>query len=284
MKNKKRMIIFFAVVVMFIALVICVCVGNKALTVSEYKISSDKIAKAFDGYKIAQVSDLHNTEIGKDNEKLIEKLRETQPDIIAITGDVIDSRNTDKQVALDFIEQALTIAPCYYVSGNHESRIDSYKDFKTQLEELGVEILDDEKIVLEKSNAQITLAGVNDPSFETDYLFGESKAVMNAKLNSLVDEDGYSILLSHRPELFECYQDAKVDLVLSGHTHGGQFVVPFVGGLVAPNQGFFPEYDYGLFTQGSTNMIVSRGVGNSIFPFRVNNRPEIVVVQLQYKK
>ena len=105
---------------------------------------------------------------------------------------------------------------------------------------------------------------------------------MEAQLKALVDkDDGFTLLLSHRPELFEVYVTCNADLVLSGHAHGGQFRLPFIGGLAAPNQGLFPKYDAGLFSEGKTKMIVSRGIGNSIFPFRFNNRPEVVLIELQ---
>ena len=93
-------------------------------------------------------------------------------------------------------------------------------------------------------------------------------------------EKRYVVLLSHRPELFNSYVENNVDLVFSGHAHGGQFRIPFIGGIVAPNQGVFPKYDAGIFTEGNTNMVVSKGVGNSIIPFRVNNRPEVILIEL----
>ena len=135
---------------------------------------------------------------------------------------------------------------------------------------------------LEQSDETITLLGMNDPSFQTDYLFGDSETVMRNKLQELISEvDGYTVLLSHRPELFEVYVEGGIDLVLSGHAHGGQFRLPFVGGLVAPNQGLFPKYDAGLYVDNNTNMIVSRGIGNSIIPLRFNNRPEVILVELK---
>ena len=124
--------------------------------------------------------------------------------------------------------------------------------------------------------------GIDDPSFQEDYLFGDSGSVAQQAIENLQNEsDGYTILLSHRPELFDLYVDTGMDLVFSGHTHGGQFRLPFIGGLVAPNQGFFPKYDAGRFSKGNTTMIVSRGVGNSIIPIRFYNRPEIVVTMLK---
>ena len=123
--------------------------------------------------------------------------------------------------------------------------------------------------------------GIEDPSFQEDYLFGDSESVARQAIENLQNEsDGYMILLSHRPELFDLYVETEMDLVFSGHAHGGQFRLPFIGGLVAPNQGFFPKYDAGQFKEENTTMIVSRGVGNSIIPIRINNRPEIIVARL----
>ena len=282
-KKKKRMIVFAVVATILLGLIIWTAWGNTALELNRYIISSDRLPEAFDGYRIAHVSDLHNTEIGKDNEKLLAMLREADPDIIAITGDIIDSRNTDIDIVLQFTKTAMEIAPCYYVTGNHEARVSEYDELKAGLTEQGVIILEDKCIGLDKSEETISLLGVNDPSFQTDYLFGDSETVMQSKLQEIInEEDTYTILLSHRPELFEVYTESKVDLVLSGHAHGGQFRLPFVGGLVAPNQGLFPKYDAGLYTEENTNMIVSKGIGNSILPFRFNNRPEVILIELKY--
>ena len=280
--KKKRIIVFAVVATILLGLIIWTAWGNTALELNHYTISSDRLTEAFDGYRIAHVSDLHNTEMGKDNEKLLDMLQEADPDIIAITGDIIDSRNTDIDVALQFTKDAMEIAPCYYVTGNHEARVSEYDELKEGMIELGVVVLEDGRIELEQSGETITLLGVKDPSFQTDYLFGDSETVMQSKLQEIVnEEDSYTILLSHRPELFEVYTESKVDLVLSGHAHGGQFRLPFVGGLVAPNQGLFPKYDAGLYTEENTNMIVSKGIGNSILPFRFNNRPEVIIIELK---
>ena len=271
------------VAAVLLALIIWTVWGNTALELNTYTISSDILPEAFDGYRIAHISDLHNTEMGKDNDKLLNMLREAKPDIIAITGDLIDSRNTDIEIALQFVEEAVKIAPCYYVTGNHEARVSEYfDDLKNGLTELGIIILEDERVDLDKNSETITLIGINDPSFKSDYLFGDSETVVETHLQELMNESySFTLLLSHRPELFEIYVNNEVDLVLSGHAHGGQFRLPFVGGLVAPNQGLFPKYDAGLYTEENTNMIVSRGIGNSILPFRFNNRPEVILIELQ---
>lgn len=285
MTAKKKKFIFLAVVaIVLVALVIWIAWGNTALELNTYTISSSKLPQSFDGYRIAHVSDLHNTEMGKDNEKLFSILWDADPDMIAITGDLLDSRSTNVEIALNFIREAVKIAPCYYVTGNHEARVNEYGELKSGMEAAGVTVLEDAQTEISLESEAITLIGVNDPSYQTDYLFGDSETVMNTKLEELHSEkDGFTILLSHRPELFNAYTDHGMDLVLSGHAHGGQFRLPFIGGLVAPNQGLFPEYDAGIYTEGNTNMLVSRGVGNSILPFRINNRPEVILIELQTK-
>lgn len=282
--KKNRIIALAVVAAILLALIIWTAWGNTALQLNVYTISSDRLPEAFDGYRIAHVSDLHNAELGKNNEKLLDMLQEAKPDIIAITGDIIDSRNTDIDIALQFTKAAMEIAPCYYVTGNHEARVSEYDELKAGLIEQGVVVLEDATTEISLDGDTITLMGVNDPSYQTEYLFGDSETVMNGKLQEISDaENGFTVLLSHRPELFEIYADNNMDLVLSGHAHGGQFRLPFVGGLVAPNQGLFPKYDAGLYTEENTNMVVSRGIGNSILPFRFNNRPEVILIDLYSK-
>lgn len=268
--------------IILLILIIYTIWGNSALMVSTVNISSDRIPSVFSNFRIAQVSDLHNTEFGEGNTKLIEILSELKPDIIVITGDLIDARHTDIKIALDFVKGAVSIAPVYYVTGNHEANCSQYGQLKTGLEMAGVTILEDEALQLECDGEMLTIIGISDPDFTIKGdIFNEVPGMVKAKLNSLIDDNNnYMILLSHRPELFETYVCCGVDLVLSGHAHGGQFRLPFIGGIVAPNQGLFPKYDSGLYTDGITNMVVSRGLGNSIIPFRFNNRPEVVLVEL----
>ena len=259
--------------------------GNTALELNICSVSSDELPGVFDGYRIAHISDLHNTEIGEGNSRLLSMLLEAEPDLIAMIGDLIDSRNTDISIALSFAEKAVQIAPCYYVTGNHEARVQEYDALKSGLEAVGVVVLEDEKLTIDSSGESIVIAGVNDPSFCTDYLFGDAAAVIGTRLSELTaGEDGFTILLSHRPELYDTYADYDIDLVFSGHAHGGQFRFPFLGGLIAPNQGLFPKYDSGLYAERGTNMIVSRGIGNSIVPLRFNNRPEVILIELKSLK
>lgn len=277
--TKKKTICILSGILLI--LIVWTAWGNAALELNTYTISSRGLPDAFDGYRIAQVSDLHNAEFGGGNQRLLDMLREAEPDMIAITGDLIDSRKTNIAVALAFAEEAVRIAPCYYVSGNHEARVPEYRELKAGLEAAGVTVLDDARVEIEISGKSITIIGVNDPSFLADYLTSDA-AVMDRKLSELSSEDAsFTILLSHRPELFDTYAAHDMDLVLTGHAHGGQFRLRLIGGLIAPNQGLFPKYDDGLYSEGNTNMIVSRGLGNSIIPFRFNNRPEVVLIELK---
>lgn len=277
--TKKKTICILSGILLI--LIVWTAWGNAALELNTYTISSRGLPDAFDGYRIAQVSDLHNAEFGDGNQRLLDMLREAEPDMIAITGDLIDSRKTNIAVALAFAEEAVRIAPCYYASGNHEARVPEYRELKAGLEAAGVTVLDDARVEIEISGKSITIIGVNDPSFLADYLTSDA-AVMDRKLSEFSSEDAsFTILLSHRPELFDTYAAHDMDLVLTGHAHGGQFRLPLIGGLIAPNQGLFPKYDDGLYSEGNTNMIVSRGLGNSIIPFRFNNRPEVVLIELK---
>lgn len=280
--KKKMTVIVLSAAVMMLIFSLWIIWGNTALELNTYTVLSDEIPEEFNGFRIAHISDLHNTEIGEDNEKLLSLLAEAEPDIIAITGDIIDFRRTDIETALEFAGNAIRIAPCYYVPGNHEAAVSEYGELRSALAGIGVIILDNKRIELTHNGKNISLLGVDDPDFKADYLFDNAVPVMENQLQQVLDgNENYSILLSHRPELFDLYKQYGVKLALCGHAHGGQIRLPFIGGIFAPGQGLFPEYDSGFYRDGGTDMIVSRGIGNSTFPFRVNNRPEVILIELQ---
>ncbi len=272
---------WFAAAICFVLIGICLLLlwGNRAVAATHFTVSSERLPKVFNGYRIAQISDLHNTALGKDHQKLLKLLAKQNPDLIVITGDMIDSRSTDVDIALSFARQAVQLAPIYYVPGNHEARVtDAYRALKTGLESAGVTVLENQSVRIDRDGASITLCGVTDPSMQYGM---EDADYLDGVLGELIADDGYTLLLSHRPELFDIYRKHGVDLVFTGHAHGGQIRLPFIGGIVAPHQGLFPQYYAGIFTDGRTQMIVSRGIGNSLFPLRVNNRPELVVATLK---
>ena len=267
-----------AILLLLAALTVWVLWANRALVTTETESVSARLPEGFDGFRIAQVSDLHNAEFGAGNEKLLERLRRAEPDIIVITGDLVDSRRTDISAAAAFAEAACDIAPVYYVTGNHEARLDFEEDIEPALSASGVRVLRNEAVYLERGGARIMLAGMDDPGFTSG---GTAAERARSELERLPETEIYTVLLAHRPELIETYADYGADLVLSGHAHGGQVRLPFAGGLFAPGQGLFPEYDAGLYEYGGTDLVVSRGLGNSLFPLRFNNRPELVVITLK---
>lgn len=257
--------------------------GNRAVMVHTISVTDQRLPQEFEGFRIAQISDLHNEVFGSGNGELLTLLAGTRPDIIVITGDLIDSRRTDVSAALEFVRGAVEIAPVYYVAGNHESRLpEEFWMLERCMENLGVSVLRGERTLLTREGAAVALIGVDDPTFQ-DKNSANWPGIVAEELGRLREEGLYSILLIHRPELLETYARAGMNLVFSGHAHGGQVRIPFVGGVIAPNQGFFPQYDGGLYTMGDTQLVVSRGLGNSLCPLRVNNRPEIVLAELHGK-
>ena len=277
--KKSRRFLLATLAALSIALIGWIYTGNTAIGITHYSVSSPDLPEGFDHFIIAQVSDLHNDNFGKNQKNLISAIEESSPDMIVVTGDLIDSRKPDVEIAMDFIRQAMELAPVYYATGNHESRIpEEYGQLESQMIEAGVQVLRDQAIPIDP---QLQIIGLEDPDFNW-YLAGEDAgSAIQEKLSGLLEENLYTILLSHRPELFQAYSAAGADLVFTGHAHGGQFRIPFVGGVAAPDQGFFPEYSEGIHQHNSTTMVVSRGLGNSIFPFRLNNPPELVVVTLK---
>lgn len=263
-------------------LILILCVLSMPLKVTKYTVESASLPAAFDGFTIAQISDLHNASFGKNNRRLIKKLKKNTPDIIVITGDIADSSGTEN--AISFVEQAVKIAPTYYIPGNHESRMENYEELEAAIRENGASVLRNETVFLFREGQVIALTGIDDPQFFRASIEPGQSMDMEAALIYLSDNTvPYQILLSHRPESFESYCENGYDLIFSGHAHGGQVRIPFIGGLYAPNQGLFPEYDAGIFTQNDTAMVVSRGLGNSVPIPRIGNRPEIVITQLNCK-
>ena len=254
---------------------------NNDIKITEFDYSNSNIPADFDGFTIAQVSDLHNKTFGKNQKTILAKLKSTAPDIIVITGDVIDRRKYDLDAALDFVKGAAKIAPVYYVTGNHEAWLEDFEMTKSWLIESGAIFMDDTEVSLSKGDSSFKLLGVSDPDFlTTQYAQGNDVTKMTKQLSKWSTDQSFKVLLTHRPELFDLYSENNMDLVFAGHTHGGQIRVPFVGGVVAPDQGWFPKFTSGKYAQDASTMFVSRGLGNSLVPIRINNRPEILVVRL----
>lgn len=256
---------------------------DTALWVSHYDLHSEKVPSGLTGYKIALISDVHNTHSRSLQRQLAAALKQEQPDLIVITGDLIDCHRTDIARAEAMVKDYVSIAPVYLVTGNHEGAMKDFPRLQAKLQALGACFLHDDSVRLTRQNASFQLIGLDDPKYCGYHHDPREMMVAKtaAKIAERIDEtQPFHVLLSHRPDLFEAYRQAGVDLALCGHAHGGQWRIPLIGGVYAPQQGLFPDYTAGIFVAGDTTMIISRGIGNSEFPFRINNRPELVMITL----
>jgi predicted MPP superfamily phosphohydrolase len=269
------------IILILVGVILFFIFSNNSIVITEHNYKSNKIPSSFNGIKILQVSDLHNKSFGKNQEKIMKIIENISPDIILITGDLIDRRKYDLDSAENFIKKTVEIAPTYYSSGNHEAWSGKYSDIKMMLINNEVKVLDNQVEKYYIDNESINIMGLKDPAFlSSNYLEGINTREIEEFLSTYESRKDFEIVLSHRPELLNLYEKYNIDIIFAGHAHGGQIRLPFIGGILAPDQGFFPKYDEGRYDGGNTTMYVSRGLGNSIFPIRVFNRPELVVVNL----
>lgn len=270
---------------------------NRNIIVHTYTCASAELPQEFDGFRIVQLTDIHSVRNERQYSLILDKTKGEEPDIICITGDLVDSRYyaangvEGEALTLRLLEELTEIAPVYYVYGNHEMMLldDPEKNaFKVSTEALGVSIINNQDVVLTREGAAVHLAGIQDPStLYKDYRYAfldtneEKMEAMLDEVTQKISNQEFCILLSHRPEYLDLYDQYPVDLALTGHAHGGQFRIPFIGGVYAPGQGFFPEYTVGLYATADMEMYVCAGIGNSVIPFRIFNPPEILTIILE---
>lgn len=305
MKKKRKVLVWIVLGTVFLAVYNVRL--NQTFDITSCLVVSPKIPAEFNGYTIVQISDFHSLEEEAFRGKLLDAVRQESPDIIVITGDLVDAGIYAKEAAdlaagsreglpgasaADFTKTLTKIAPVYYIYGNHEMiLLDDPENnlFKVSLEEMGVQILNNSLVLLERDDASIQLAGIQDPAtLYKDPMLADSgqntrerTEAMLEYLSPAIDPGCFTVLLAHRPEYVDVYARYPVDLVLAGHAHGGQIRLPLMReGLYAPNQGVFPRYTNGSYKVGSLEMIVSRGLGNSVIPVRFLNSPELVVIKL----
>ncbi|WP_099223606.1 metallophosphoesterase [Listeria costaricensis] len=273
--------------------------STKKLTLTHYPVYSPKIPPAFDGKTFIQLSDLHSQRFGRSNHKLIKMVKAERPDAIFLTGDLLDGDEWI-DVALALVRKLSQYAPLFYISGNHEQRSSFFEEFLSGLKQAGVYILHNETRYLKEGEDRIAICGVDDPKFHLEvpdededeelYIafdkYQAEEEILRQEIEQAtarIPDELFTILLSHRPEFWPFYQMQPVDLILSGHAHGGQIRLPFTDGLFAPGQGLFPKTTSGLREANGRQLIVSRGLGNTtmLIP-RVFNNPEIVKITLNH--
>ncbi|SEL22770.1 hypothetical protein SAMN04488700_1544 [Carnobacterium iners] len=273
----------FIIVGLIILLGLYLLTQNKWLQVKQFHIKLPNSGKGIKGKKIIQLSDIHIPRQGVLLSQLIKKVALEKPDLIVLTGDLIDVRGEFKRETLQKLAQSLVhIAPTYAVSGNHDAKGGYLKEWEDALTTANVRVLIDEAEWIPFEEDGFLLMGLS----EKEDFDSTPRPILKSIALTKEMQNQPKILLAHHPELFEDYLmdlTRVPDLILSGHAHGGQIRLPFIGGLFSPGQGRFPKYTDGVYyypEMPGNRMIVSRGIGNSTFPFRINNRPEIVVIVL----
>lgn len=249
--------------------------SREDLEISRYEVASQKLPESFDGFKIVQLSDLHGAEFGEDGMELVDKVKELEPDIIALTGDFVTDEG-DLAAVKKLAGRLTELCPVYFVSGNHEFGSGLAIKVRNILERAGVKYLSNEYLTISRGDDEILLGGVEDPLAYADMLSPDELA---QKMNDAAP-DAFKILLGHRNYWMTEYPELPVDLIFCGHAHGGLIRIPGVGGLIGTDRRLFPDFDAGQFNNGRYTLIVSRGLGNSVSIPRVFNRPEIVCVEL----
>jgi len=271
----------FIVFLFKFALIIAILVGfwhyqNNTIQTEVFSVASETLPEAFDGFRVAVITDLHGRSFGEDNAELIAAVKASNPDLIALVGDIADER-TDLSILTPLCEGLTAIAPCFYVTGNHEWSLDSLSAALEPIAAAGVSILANEYRTLTLEGESIILAGVHDPCGPADMM---SPAELTETIRASYPES-YLLVLNHRNDALETWAALGADLILSGHGHGGVIRLPGVGGLVGTDRSLFPDYTAGLYTSGATTMAVSRGLGFSGVPFRLFNRPELMIIDLE---
>lgn len=274
--------IFLLLTVITITAAVDIAVSQKFLYLQQYNYFNSKVNSSI---RIVQLSDLHNYKFGKNNTRLIKKIYQQKPDLIVMTGDMLNGVEKNLDSLLAVIEQCVRISPVYFSYGNHEKEyIENYlpeQELRKRIEDAGACVLDREYIDTQVNGQQLRIGGVY--GYVLRYISDPRDEEEQAFMQAFTDTDSLRILLSHVPEgllLWKSMEEWDVDLIFSGHVHGGQVRVPFVGGLYDPEEGFWPAYTKGMFTCGHGTMVLSGGLGSSRGIPRINNLPEIVVCDL----
>lgn len=259
------------IIVLFLLLFIFLYGFYDGLKITNYTYQDQNLHIEFDGYKIVFISDLHGMRVGKDQHKLIRAIRSCNPDMVVFTGDMIDSKHLDLSPIRDLLAGLSGMYPMYAVTGNHEKdNLSSFEELLECYEKYGVYFLDDDYQTITKKDEHIGIYGI---AYRDRYYIKRGIKEPNK------DTNNFNILLYHDANVFPYISLHGYNLVLSGHTHGGIIRLPFLGGILNNDGSFFPKFDGGIFSMNGSSMIVSRGIGDSVFA-RYYNRPELVCITL----
>lgn len=276
----EYLVIVLSAIAFIVLIIVFLFFQNNKIDKTFYTIKSSKIANEC---RIIQLSDLHS----KPFSRVLDETRALKPNIICVTGDYINDHGKNKDKMLKYAEELCKIADVYYITGNHERRLDYFDNLMLELSDAGFSVLLNQYAYNEKYNISILGLDENQAGFE-DYKARKNGTFvykdMSRYINELEKSNGFKLLLSHFPENFEGvkemnYSKYDFDLQLSGHAHGGQFCLPFIGPVFSPGQGLFPKYAKGSFGE-KPRLIISRGLGNAEFPFRLFNHPEINIIDV----
>lgn len=281
MKQKHRIISYIVIVILICVFLFAVdlILSQKYISVTRYRYQNPEIKQSF---KIVDLTDLHNYQYGDENCRLINKVKNESPDVIFLTGDMLNADEERTDILMNLIQQLVNIAPVYASLGNHEieyMQLSGNRNLIAQMEEAGATVLDKKYIDIEIKNQKVRLGGIYGYVLSSD----DKEDPEQMFMEEFQDTDRFKILLSHMPEgllLWKSMEYWDVDLVFSGHVHGGQMRIPFVGGLYDPEEGFFPTYTKGMYECGNGTMVLSAGLGSSRGIPRVNNLPELVVCEI----
>ncbi len=286
--NKRKLV--FAIIAVIVAVPFLVWffnIENNSLDLTTFELHFKNLPDKFDGYRVVQITDLHNKEFGPNQRDLVAMVKSARPDLIVVTGDLIDRKHYGKGASIALLAQLRRFAPVYFVTGNHEWWSGRFDDLSQNIKNAGVSILQNRHVKIARGNESLYLVGIDDiaKKYDIDYddSFAQDRFIsgeLNEAMKGLTRND-FKILLAHRPEKFPIYALHGVNLVFAGHAHGGQVRPPFSGAIFAPDQGFFPKYSDGVYRQSSSTMVLSRGLGVSTVPFRLFCRPEVVIVVLK---
>ena len=279
-KRKNRKIWIVCAIAALLLAVLPLALDSRLL-IRTYTLETEKISSPV---RIALVTDLHSCRYGEGQVELLDAIHTQKPDVILLGGDIFDDEIDDTHTEI-FLSGIAGKYPIFYVTGNHEwwSGAEAFGAKMAILEKYGIPVLSQESVTLNIREEMLTICGVDDPE---SHLLDSAALHYDARLDQVLTEaaeEQYTVLLAHRPEYFPSYAARDFDLTLCGHAHGGQWRIPYVlNGLIAPNQGLFPQYAGGLYEKNGTTMIVSRGLAReTTWVPRIFNRPELVIVEIQ---